>query len=162
MTTPPDEPEDWPAYALPPQQPPPHQPPPPEYPPYYYGPYNGPYYGPYNGPPGYPYPPPQVPPSASRISIGLVFAGIAVWMIFNAVVAFVAFVAADGATSSNSVLAGAALGLALGAFGGGGGLLLVRNKYARGLGLGLMIGWALMSLFTVGFCTGINPELYSQ
>ena len=24
----------------------------------------------------------------------------------------------------------------------------------------LMVGWALMSLFTAGFCTGINPELY--
>ena len=35
------------------------------------------------------------------------------------------------------------------------------SPYAKGLGLGLMIGWAVTSLFTVGFCTGINPEMYT-
>jgi hypothetical protein len=28
------------------------------------------------------------------------------------------------------------------------------------MGLGLMIGWALWSITTAGFCTGINPGLY--
>ena len=46
--------------------------------------------------------------------------------------------------------------------GGGAALLAVRNPHAKGVGLGLMIGWALTSLVTVGFCTGINPALYTS
>ncbi|MEV0195897.1 hypothetical protein [Nonomuraea sp. NPDC050691] len=56
--------------------------------------------------------------------------------------------------------AGAAL-LALGALGGGVLLALQRKPWALGLGLGLMIGWALASIVTAGFCTGINPGLYA-
>jgi hypothetical protein len=45
---------------------------------------------------------------------------------------------------------------------GGGGLLVARGRpWAKGLGLGLMIGWALTSIFTLGICTGINPTIYS-
>ncbi|WP_205302846.1 hypothetical protein [Nonomuraea montanisoli] len=51
--------------------------------------------------------------------------------------------------------------LALGALGGGALLISRRKPWARGLGLGLMIGWALASIATAGLCTGINPELYS-
>jgi hypothetical protein len=61
---------------------------------------------------------------------------------------------------SNTVLGFGAVLLALIAFGGGAALLRSRNPNTRGLGVGLMVGWALMSLFTAGFCTGINPELY--
>ena len=46
-------------------------------------------------------------------------------------------------------------------FGGGLALLLKRKPWATGMGLGLMIGWALMSVVTAGYCTGINPELYA-
>ncbi|ORB33433.1 hypothetical protein BST39_26410 [Mycobacterium paraseoulense] len=51
--------------------------------------------------------------------------------------------------------------LAMIAFGGGGGLLFAkRSAWARGIGMGLMIGWALTSILTVGICTGLNPMLY--
>jgi hypothetical protein len=57
------------------------------------------------------------------------------------------------------ILAGT-IGLALFAFGVGGVLVALRKPWAMGLGLGLMIGWALTSIFTVGICTGINPSIY--
>lgn len=49
--------------------------------------------------------------------------------------------------------------LALIAFGGGGLLLSTKSPDKRGLGVGLMVGWALMSLFTAGFCTGLSTSL---
>lgn len=56
--------------------------------------------------------------------------------------------------------AGAAL-LALIAFVGGGALVFAnKSVWTRGIGMGLMIGWALTSILTVGFCTGLNPTLY--
>ena len=61
-----------------------------------------------------------------------------------------------------AMLAGAAVMLFLIAFAGGAGLLASHNRYAKGLGLGLMIGWALLSLFSVGFCTGVNPAMYAS
>lgn len=59
------------------------------------------------------------------------------------------------------ILGAAAVMLALTAFGGGAALLTVRNPQAKGVGLGLMVGWALVSVVTVGICTGINPSLYA-
>ena len=55
---------------------------------------------------------------------------------------------------------GAAI-LALIAFAGGAGLIALRRPWARGLGMGLMIGWALLSIVSVGYCTGLNPEMYT-
>lgn len=162
MTTPPhgESPEDSPsdspqatgdaetAYQLPPA----YLPPPAHYP----------YYSPPPAP-GYPYQQGRPPPPASRISIGMVFAGCALWAIVNVFVALAAIVVSAGAASgSDNVIFGvAAVGLVGVAFGVGGGLLATRNRHAKGLGLGLMIGWALTSLLTVGVCTGINPGMYS-
>ncbi len=137
----------------------PGPPPPPGYP---YHPGQPPGYPYYPGPPppGYPYGPPQ---PRSRIAIGMVFAGSAAYFAINLVVAFAALAAASSDTKGgNTVLGVAAAMLALIAFGGGAGLLASRNRYAKGLGLGLMIGWALTSLVTVGFCTGINPTMYAS
>lgn len=150
-----------PAYLPPPGNPyygPPPQPGRPDY-----GPPPPPGYPPYGPPPGYAYQQWPLPPPASRISIGMVFGGSAAWAIINLTVALGAILAsADGTTDSNNVILGTAALLLVGiAFGGGGGLLATRNRYAKGFGLGLMIGWALTSLFTVGFCTGINPEMYN-
>lgn len=41
--------------------------------------------------------------------------------------------------------------------------LVVRGTsyFVKGLGIGLMIGWALASIVSAGYCTGINPGLYS-
>lgn len=131
---------------------PPGPPPPPGYP-YYPGP---------PPPPGYPYYPPP-PQPRSRIAIGMVFAGSAIYFAINLFVALaVLAVAGSAGQSGNAMLAGAAVMLFLIAFAGGAGLLASHNRYAKGLGLGLMIGWALLSLFSVGFCTGVNPAMYAS
>ncbi len=147
------------AYQLPPA----YLPPPAHYPDYGSAP--PPDYRHYGPPPtpGYPYQQGRPPPPASRISIGMVFAGCALWAIVNVFVALAAIVVSAGAASgSDNVIFGvAAVGLVGVAFGVGGGLLATRNRHAKGLGLGLMIGWALTSLLTVGVCTGINPGMYS-
>lgn len=43
-----------------------------------------------------------------------------------------------------------------------GAVLAVRGThyFVKGLGIGLMIGWALMSIVSAGICTGVNPNLY--
>lgn len=114
---------------------------------------------PYPGGYGYPAPPPQPP---KKISIGMVFVGAPVYVALNSLLGFLAFIIASSSTdSANVILGAAAVMLALIAFGGGAALLTVRNPQAKGVGLGLMVGWALVSLVTVGICTGINPSLYA-
>jgi hypothetical protein len=115
-------------------------------------------------PPGYPPPPgpyggPPPRRSGSRISVGMVFAGSLLYFALNFVLGWV--IVGVAGSSGNGVLAVGAAMLALIAFGGGAGLLATRSPNNKGLGLGLMIGWALTSLVTVGFCTGLNPALYS-
>jgi hypothetical protein len=138
----------WPPGGVPPGQPPP-------------GPSGQPGH-PYGPPAGYPYPPPP-PPAPRRISVGMVFVGPLIYGAINLVVGFMAFIVAGSTTNqaANVVWAVIAVVLVLVAFGGGTVLLLMRSPYAKGIGLGLMIGWALTSVFTVGFCTGINPEMYT-
>ncbi|OFB37766.1 hypothetical protein BA059_17560 [Mycolicibacterium sp. (ex Dasyatis americana)] len=94
----------------------------------------------------------------------MVILGPFLYAALNLVIGFIAFMGA-GATdsaggSANAVLGGAAVLLAFIAFGGGTLMLLSKNPTAKGLGIGLMVGWALVSLFTAGFCTGVNPDLY--
>ncbi|MCV7170698.1 hypothetical protein H7I41_12310 [Mycobacterium manitobense] len=87
--------------------------------------------------------------------------GTLLYIMINSVLAFAAFIVGAQYRDSDAVFGGAAVMLLLIAFGGGAALLRSANPGARGLGLGLMIGWAVTSLVTVGFCTGINPELYT-
>lgn len=130
---------------------------------------------PYGYPPGYAPPPAGYPPPPAgypyggppkpepRISIAMVILGPFIYAGINFVIALMAIMTAGSRVEpnqSNTVLGFGAVLLALIAFGGGAALLRSRNPNARGLGVGLMVGWALMSLFTAGFCTGINPELY--
>jgi hypothetical protein len=98
-----------------------------------------------------------------RIDPGLAFVGTLLYFLLNFVLGFSAFATAGagGTGSADIVLGGAAVLLLLIAFGGGTALLRTKNSNAKGLGLGLMIGWAVTSLVTVGFCTGINPALYT-
>lgn len=114
------------------------------------------------GPPypgGYGYPP---PPPPRKLSIGMVFVGAPIYIALNSLLGFAAFIVAGNSTDqANVILGAAAVMLALIAFGGGAALLAVRSPQAKGIGLGLMVGWALTSLVSVGFCTGINPALYS-
>ena len=115
-------------------------------------------------PPGY-QPPPHYPlQPRRRISVGMAFLGVFIYAMINLAVGFMAFMVA-GSTSneaSNVVFGVTAVVLLLIAFGGGAVLLQRRSPDVKGIGLGLMIGWALTSVFTVGFCTALNPELYTQ
>ncbi|MFG1961468.1 hypothetical protein [Nonomuraea sp. NPDC049028] len=63
---------------------------------------------------------------------------------------------------SSTVAIGVAAGL-LAVVGIGAGIVLVvlRRPWALGLGLGLMIGWALASIVSAGYCTGLNPGMYA-
>lgn len=116
-------------------------------------------------PPWPPYQPyPQQPPNGGNggTIVGMAILGTLLFVVANAIFGFALVILSDGASSrsENWVLAaGAALSAGV-AFGGG--ILMARNKSAvvRGLGIGLMIGWALVTVCTVGFCTGINPDLY--
>ncbi|AKS32758.1 hypothetical protein AFA91_13670 [Mycolicibacterium goodii] len=96
--------------------------------------------------------------------MAMVIIGPFVYAAINLVVGFITLIAGgilEAQTTSSSVVFGlAAIGLLLIAFGGGTFLLRRNNPHARGLGIGLMIGWALMSVLTAGFCTGLNPEMY--
>ncbi|MGP4094279.1 hypothetical protein [Nonomuraea sp. KM90] len=90
----------------------------------------------------------------------MLFAGLAIYSTLNVVVGFFIFFAAMGEDGTAFMIVGTVL-LALSGLGAGIGLCFVRKPWARGLGLGLMIGWALWSILSAGFCTGINPGLYA-
>ncbi|MEU8277523.1 hypothetical protein ACFYOK_17990 [Microbispora bryophytorum] len=96
--------------------------------------------------------------------IATTIAGIVAYVVVNFVLFLATLAAADGVASDHKSLAliGGAVLLALIAFGGGTLLLLLRKPWSRGLGLGLMIGWALLTIFTAGFCTGVNPSFYTD
>ncbi|CAN5536166.1 hypothetical protein BH09ACT7_BH09ACT7_59790 [soil metagenome] len=145
--------------TLPPDQPPPGENPAEDYPPNYPPPgYPPPGYP--GSPYSYPVPP---PPKISRIAVGMVFVGIPVYVLLNVVIGFMVFIFAGSVTNqdANWVMGIGALLLAFIAFAAGGGLLATSNRNAKGFGLGLMVGWALTSIFTVGICTGLNPQVYT-
>ncbi|MEV0613663.1 hypothetical protein AB0I81_10105 [Nonomuraea sp. NPDC050404] len=92
----------------------------------------------------------------------MLFAGLAIYSVLNTVIGFFTFITALDADGSATpyFIVGAVL-LALAGLGAGIGLCFVRRPWARGLGLGLMIGWALWSILSAGLCTGLNPSLYA-
>ncbi|UCZ59140.1 hypothetical protein [Mycolicibacterium phocaicum] len=150
MSEPPiDYPDDEPGNGPAPGQNPPHYPQYPQYPPQY------PQYPPQY--PQYGYPAPNVP-NPNAISVGGVIGGVFMFPVLNFVIGFGTVMLAD----QGKVLLGfgAAL-LALVAFGGGFALWKTGSPVPKGLGLGLMIGWALTSILTVGYCTGLNPTMYT-
>lgn len=107
-------------------------------------------------PPGW-YPPP--PPNTTGTVVGLAVVGVLLFGAINVVIGVIVLAYASG-SGPTAVVIGAAL-LALVAFGGGAVLIALRRPWAKGLGLGLMIGWALLSITSVGYCTGLNPEMYT-
>jgi hypothetical protein len=97
----------------------------------------------------------------------MAFAGVGIYSAVNTVLGFFIFFAALSQGNSTSGGPGPSVLVAVGAvilvvvgLVAGIGLLFVRKPWATGMGLGLMIGWALWSITTAGFCTGINPGLY--
>ncbi|MGW0249102.1 hypothetical protein ACWDYH_20950 [Nocardia goodfellowii] len=119
-------------------------------------------------PPGdwQPYPPPgwQGPPPKSNdglVQVLMALTGAFGYLLVNSVVAFFLFITALEHSTNTVPIALGAVGGVLLAFGGGTALILLRKPWSKGLGLGLMIGWALMTVCTVGFCTGVNPTIYT-
>jgi len=102
-----------------------------------------------------PPPPPPQQPRQTGLIVGLAFAGLFGYVIVNVVVGFIAV-----ATGSSVGVGIAAAFLAVFAFGLGLTLVFMRKPWSQGLGMGLMIGWALVSIVSAGFCTGLNPGLY--
>jgi hypothetical protein len=115
-----------------------------------------------HGQSGYgPVPPPPAAGSTGLL-VGMFFAGLAIYSVINTVIGFFTFVLAlDADGSANPYFIAGAVLLALAGLGAGIGLCFVRRPWARGLGLGLMIGWALWSILSAGLCTGLNPSLYA-
>ena len=103
-------------------------------------------------------PPPQPPqrPRQTGLIVGLAFVGVFGYILVNVVVGF----AALATESSVGVGVGAAF-LAVFAIGFGLVLVFMRKPWSQGLGMGLMIGWALVSIASAGLCTGLNPGLYA-
>ncbi|WP_170223587.1 hypothetical protein [Nonomuraea turkmeniaca] len=88
--------------------------------------------------------------------VGLAFAGFFGYLVVNVIVGLVAL------NVGSEVAFGVAAGvLALVGIGAGVVFVLLRRSWSIGLGVGLMIGWSLTSIVTVGYCTGLNPGLYA-
>lgn len=92
--------------------------------------------------------------------VGLAFVGFFAYLIINTIVGFIA-VSAESSADNGAAYAVAAVVLVLIGIGAGIGLLLVRKPWAKGMGIGLMIGWALVSIVSAGWCTGLNPGMYT-
>ncbi|TMR09297.1 hypothetical protein ETD86_44130 [Nonomuraea turkmeniaca] len=106
-----------------------------------------------------PPPPPGPNPESPRrpgLIVGLAFAGFFGYLVVNVIVGLVAL------NVGSEVAFGVAAGvLALVGIGAGVVFVLLRRSWSIGLGVGLMIGWSLTSIVTVGYCTGLNPGLYA-
>ncbi|WP_327088348.1 hypothetical protein OIE66_39505 [Nonomuraea sp. NBC_01738] len=106
-------------------------------------------------------PPPQPPSNNTGIVVGLAFAGLAIYSFVNVVVGFFIFFAAmDNRGGGQSIVIVGAVILAIVGLALGIGLLFIRKPVTTGLGIGLMLGWALWSILSAGLCTGLNPGLY--
>ncbi|WP_280456957.1 hypothetical protein [Nocardia carnea] len=114
-----------------------------------------------NNPP--PRPPGDQPPRGSGSEIaGWAVAGAFVFILGNTVYGFFALVFAGGQGERGfPVIIGMATALGiLVAFGVGALLIRGGTPGEKGFGMGMMIGWALVTICTVGFCTGVNPAVY--
>lgn len=101
-----------------------------------------------------PYPPyPPYPPSQPPKPTGLVVGMAAVGALTYPPICFVALIAAL-VSGSEPVFFGTIFGLSLFGLVGGAGLVATRRPWAKGLGIGLMIGWALAAL-TFGSCVAL-------
>lgn len=82
-------------------------------------------------------------------------AGVVAFAVLNVLIGFAAL-----STSEEAAILFGALMLGAAAFGGGGLMIAVGRRQLKAFGIGLMIGWALLSVISAGYCTGLNPEMY--
>ncbi|GAA3443320.1 hypothetical protein [Planomonospora venezuelensis] len=99
--------------------------------------------------------PPPPPGGPSGASVGMALLGVVVYVVVNVLFGFIAL--GTGSTTGFAVVAAL---LALLTFGSGVVLVKSGTPLARGMGVGLMIGWGLVTVLSAGFCTGVNPGLY--
>ncbi len=104
--------------------------------------------------------PPPPPPRHNSRTVGMAFAGIGIYSLVNLVSFWTVVVTVNDRDPQTTALVYAIV-LALVTLGTGAGLLFLRRPWAKGLGLGLMMGWGLWTIFSAGICTGINPIIYS-
>ncbi|ORB76684.1 hypothetical protein [Mycobacterium timonense] len=91
---------------------------------------------------------------------GNVIAGIGLYIAINVPV-FIKMNQYTGTSEHrHTVMAIGAVALAVIALLGGGALLLAHNRSTKAIGLGLIIGGALSSVLSAGYCTGLNPSDY--
>ena len=95
-------------------------------------------------PPGYGAPP---PPATRRISIGAAVGGAFIPIGLSLVLL---------AGGLFRTYAGAIIFAMVALLGGGVLVFATKPAIGRGLGLGLMIGWAILSIVSAGFCTGFQ------
>ena len=115
-------------------------------------------------PPRPPDSPGDRPPPGSGLEItGWALGGAFVFIFGNAVFGFFTFLFAGSQGDKGfPVIIGMATALGiLVAFGGGALLIRGGTPGEKGFGMGMMIGWALVTICTVGYCTGVNPDLYA-
>jgi hypothetical protein len=106
--------------------------------------------------------PPQRSTRSTGLIVGLTFAGLVAYSIVNTVLGILIFLSTVDQNGSNyPIIISCTIFLALFGLGAGAGLQFLRKPWATGLGLGFLIGWALWSILSAGFCTGINPDLYT-
>ncbi len=98
----------------------------------------------------------EPPPRRTGVVVGLALVGILGYLVVNVIVGVVVL------SLESTVAIGVGAGvLAVLGIGAGVVLLGLRRSWSVGLGLGLMIGWGLASIVSAGFCTGLNPEMYT-
>ncbi|MGE2818244.1 hypothetical protein ACQI5H_24355 [Mycobacterium heidelbergense] len=115
--------------------------------------------------PQYPYPSqlPPPPPRSSGEIIGAVIVGVTVYVVINLLVGPMVLLGLANVISPKAAFVIGAIMLGSIAFGGGAALIARsrRRPWPKGIGMGLMIGWALTSVLTAGLCTGLNPVMYT-
>jgi hypothetical protein len=94
------------------------------------------------------------PPLGMR-EITAVGCGLGTFILVDAIMMYSAF-ERNVMHRQNLNLVAQALALVLLAFGLGGFLAYKMTGFIRLYGVGLMCGWTFMTLFSLGFCTGIN------
>lgn len=93
-------------------------------------------------------PSPGGPSPAGPSMAGAIWAGVG-GIFVNVPISLVVVLAQNGSAGVGTII------FAVLVFVGGGALCFVKSRPTRGFAVGLMIGWALLSITTAGFCTGL-------
>lgn len=106
-------------------------------------------------------PPPHVPPPPGEPPSGRQPPAVSMWFVLQGILLTIpiSFLLFFGLESLDLPTPGVGILFAALVFAGGGGLCFVRKPRSRGLGIGLMSGWAILSIISGGVCTGFTRFL---